>query len=98
MAPIVHSELGSQGNVRSEFRCRFHCFMPISIRVEPLEHHWQLVFRSVSYLVNTKGIKLVLGSRHKSLETYVDSDWGGDVTTRRSTTGHISYLHGSAIA
>ena len=64
----------------------------------PLEHHWQLALRAVSYLVNTKDLKLVLGGRLKSLETYVDSDWGGDLTTRRSTTGYISYLHGSPIA
>ena len=64
----------------------------------PLDHHWQLALRAVSYLVNTKDLTLVLGGRFKPLETYVDSDWAGDVTTRRSTTGYVSFLHGSPIA
>jgi len=64
----------------------------------PSEHHCRLALRVVSYLVHTRTLGITLGATsYRSLETFCDADWGGCLSTRRSTTGHVSYLSGSPI-
>ena len=61
----------------------------------PTESHWQLALRVVSYLVHTRKIGITLGGGSKPLEMYVDADWAGCESTRRSTTGYLAFLYGS---
>lgn len=65
---------------------------------EPKQSDMDLALRIVSYLVQTRthGIELG-GAKTKSLETYIDSAWGGCKETRRSTTGYVSFFLGSPI-
>lgn len=68
----------------------------------PRQSDWEKAVRVLSYLVGSKHLGIVLGSAHNAekdqlLTTYVDSDWAGDKESRRSTTGHISYLLDSPI-
>ena len=64
---------------------------------DPTEAHWQMGLRVISYLSHSRNIGLTLGGKPRSLECYVDSDWGGCKDTRRSTSGLVVYLHGSAV-
>ena len=38
------------------------------------------------------------GNISTSLVSYVDADWAGDLTDRKSTTGHMTYYKGCLIA
>ena len=63
--------------------------------------HFKLLKRVLRYLAGTgnlgihfrKGIPL----RSSSLGAAVDADWGGDIHTRRSTTGYIIAVSGSPV-
>jgi hypothetical protein len=66
---------------------------------KPSEKHWSGLSRIVHYLSQTKlnGIQF-----ERKCETpwsfYVDADWAGDLSTRRSTTGYlIKYQNGPLI-
>jgi hypothetical protein len=60
--------------------------------------HWQAVKRIFRYLKGTRDIKLVLGGTAPlQLNAYSDADWGGDIDTRRSTTGFVVLLGTSLI-
>jgi hypothetical protein len=64
----------------------------------PTEAHYELGLRVIRYLVNTRDVGLELGGKEgSSLTAYVDSDWAGCTKTRRSTTGYVSYVFGSAV-
>jgi hypothetical protein len=61
---------------------------------ELAQHHWVVVKRVFRYLARTKNLSLHLGSRpekgtalENTLVGYVDSDFAGEATTGRSTTG-----------
>lgn len=62
------------------------------------EADWHLALRTLSYLSNTKEYALSIGGQLCRLATYVDTDWGGCLVTRRSTTGYSSYLHESPVS
>ena len=67
----------------------------------PKERHWKGLSRIVAYLQGTKynGIRFSVSKTTEDFEFYVDADWGGDLVTRRSTTGYlIKYLNGPLIA
>ena len=53
--------------------------------------HWKTLEKVWYYVYNTKNLGLVYQSTSKtpSLIGYTDADWGGDIETRRSTTGYI---------
>ena len=66
---------------------------------DPTDHQWQTAMGAVSYLLNTKTVGLTFGGcSPRPLEGWVDSDHGGCVLTRRSTTGWVFELNGSIIA
>ena len=61
--------------------------------------HWQAVKRILRYLKGTIDFKLRLGGRAPlRLEAYTDADWGGDLDSRKSTTGYVIYLGDSVIS
>ena len=50
------------------------------------------VKRVMQYLLNTHDTKLHLGGEVPSLAAMCDSDYGGDVVSYKSTSGHVVYL------
>lgn len=60
--------------------------------------HWAAVKRIMRYLKGTLELKLCLGGKDISPKGYCDADWGGDLTTRRSTTGYVFLMGGGAIS
>ena len=64
--------------------------------------HWGAVKRIMRYLKGTLGYKLVYSSDRRQGTSpcvgFLDADWGSDVDTRRSVTGYVFNLYGSAIA
>lgn len=65
----------------------------------PSSEHFQALDRIWKYLVYTKNSKLVFSSTSAPVLTgYCDSDWGGDFSTRKSTTGYLFCLGDTAIS
>jgi hypothetical protein len=68
-------------------------------RANPTTAHYKAGLRVVSYLLGTKEMGLVYGGTgQQTLEGYVDSDFAGDMDTRKSTTGFVFMLNGGAIS
>lgn len=68
-------------------------------RGAPTTAHLKAGLRVVRYLLGTKDLGLVYGVKGKSeLMGYVDSDFAGDLDTRKSTTGFVYLLNGSAVS
>lgn len=68
----------------------------------PTNQHWQLVKGVLRYLHSTQVVGLKLGgdhnSVHKPLIGYCDANWGGDLDSRRSTTGYVFLYCGAAVS
>jgi hypothetical protein len=63
--------------------------------------HWRAAKRVLKYLKGTMEVGIVYGgqgAKELELEVYSDADWGGDIDTRRSTTGYVCMLNGGAIS
>jgi hypothetical protein len=66
---------------------------------KPTAAHWLAAKSLLRYLHGTSNLGLVFdGSTEPSLLGYSDADYGGDVGTRRSTTGYVLMLGGAAIS
>jgi hypothetical protein len=63
----------------------------------PTEAHWEMALRATSYLAHSRTLGLELGGPKSPLEGWVDADWAGCHDTRRSTTGYVFKINGSAI-
>jgi hypothetical protein len=63
----------------------------------PTLSHWEMGLRVVAYLARSKDKGISLGGARAELEGWVDSDFGGCLETRRSTTGYLFKLNGSPI-
>jgi hypothetical protein len=69
----------------------------------PSEKLWAVYDRIAKYLIKTKDIRIGFGSRddkHGQGELYAfsDSDWGGSLDDRRSTSAYVFFLGGAAIS
>ena len=67
----------------------------------PTPEHIGAVKRVYRYLQDTKDYKLVYHGGHRDhikLEIYTDADWAGDIETRKSTSGYVALLNGTAIS
>lgn len=63
------------------------------------DYHWQCAKRVLRYLKGTKDLKLTYSKDVKfNLEGFVDSDWGSDVSDRKSYTGYVFKCSGGAIS
>ena len=60
--------------------------------------HFRLLDKVWKYLEQRPNLGLYYQSDSTTIEGYVDSDWGGDIGTRRSTTGYIFLFLGSPIS
>ncbi len=60
----------------------------------PNTTHWNALKRVFRYIKGTTDVIIRYGNRPKSLglEGSLDSDWGGDNETRRSTSGYVFQL------
>jgi hypothetical protein len=66
---------------------------------EPGKEHWQAVKRIFRYLRSTSDVGLIYGDDTQCLVTgYSDSDYAGDVDSRRSMTGYVFTLGGSVVS
>ena len=67
---------------------------------KPSKEHWMGVKRVLRYLKGTinYGIKYSSNKEEKDLVGYCDSDWAGDIDTRKSTSGYVFQLGNSAIS
>jgi len=54
--------------------------------------------RVLGHALHTKSFGLTLGGQKTGLEVYCDSDFAGDVETRRSTSGFVAFLYGSPVS
>lgn len=62
----------------------------------PSQQHVNAVKRVIRYLINTKDLCIKYGES-SDLTGYSDSDFAGDVDTRKSTTGYIFNMNGGPI-
>ena len=62
------------------------------------ESHWVCVKRVLKYLQNTKHYCLTFKKSDVNMEGYVDADWAGNKSDRRSYTGFIFKFSESAIS
>jgi hypothetical protein len=61
----------------------------------PEQQHWAAVRRIFKYLVGTKDYVLEFKvAKDLKLEAFADANWGGDLETRRSTTGYLLFFAG----
>ena len=65
---------------------------------DPGKEHWQAVKWILRYLRGTMGTVLCYSGSDTTLRGYVDSDMAGDVDNRRSTTGYIYTIGGTAVS
>lgn len=66
---------------------------------KPRQRDWDAVKKLFRYLKHTRDFKLRLSGRQNlHLTGYVDADWAGNVTDRKSTSGYIIQLGDSPIS
>ncbi|KAH9726800.1 hypothetical protein KPL70_008430 [Citrus sinensis] len=64
----------------------------------PSEEHMDAVYRILRYLKCAPGKGLLFSKNNVSnIEGYTDSDWAGDQTTRRSTSGYFTFVEGNLV-
>ena len=64
----------------------------------PRTAHWTAAKGVLKYLAGTSRYGLVFGGSTTELQGYCDADYASDTDTRRSTTGYVFMLNGSAIS
>ncbi len=65
---------------------------------KPSKEHWMGVKRILRYLKGTLNFGLKYSARNPELVGYSDSDWAGDIDTRRSTSGYVFQIGNSTIS
>ena len=65
----------------------------------PRQRDWNAVKRVMRYLKQTISLKLKISADNNlELVGYVDADWGGDVSDRKSTSGYLYMIGQSSIS
>jgi hypothetical protein len=65
---------------------------------KPTTSHWEAAKRVVRYLSNKKAHGLIYGATGDGIIGYTDSDYASDITSRRSTTGYVFTINGTAVS
>ena len=65
---------------------------------EPTNSHWCAVKRILRYLRGTTDLGLLYRPDNPNLCGYSDADWAGDINDRKSTSGYVFIMSGSAIS
>jgi hypothetical protein len=77
----------------------YHTSLLARFMANPSLEHWKWLSRLWLYISYTRDLGLNYQSElADKLIGYCDSDWGGDIGTRRSTTGYLYLYRGAAIA
>jgi hypothetical protein len=63
----------------------------------PKKQHWDAVKRIFRYLNGTRDFGLIYTKGHHNLVGYSDSDYAGDIETRKSTTGYVFQLGNNTV-
>jgi hypothetical protein len=65
----------------------------------PGEQHWMAVKKIFKYLQGSRklGLKYERGEKVE-LTAYTDSDWAGDIDSRKSTSGYVVMMGGAAVS
>ena len=64
----------------------------------PSEQHMEAVFRILRYLKGAPGRGIYFKRNgHLRVEGYTDSDWAGDITDRKSTSGYFTFVGGNLV-
>ncbi len=64
----------------------------------PTVAHWEAVLGVVRYLVGTTDYGLTFGGSSETLVGYSDTDYVGDLDSRRSTTRYVFLMFGGAVS
>ena len=64
---------------------------------DPGEEHWIVVKHILQYLRRTRDYMLVYSSGSMETIGYTDSNFQGDIDSRKSTSGYVFTLNGGAI-
>ena len=64
---------------------------------KPTHESCLAVCRLLIYLKKTKHLGIHYGGSSLGLHVYTDSDWAGDLDTRRSTSGYVVLMAGAPI-
>jgi hypothetical protein len=64
----------------------------------PGKEHWKALKRILAYLQKTINFGLLFGGGRSEICGYCDSDYAGDLESRRSTSGAIFTLHNGAVS
>ncbi len=66
---------------------------------KPGKEHWQGIKRVLRYIQGTLkyGLMFSTDGTSPTLTGYSDADWGGDASTRRSTTGYVFQIQGNTV-
>jgi hypothetical protein len=69
---------------------------------DPGELHWRAAKRILRYLSGTRDLRITFSSRVKvpllTVTAYSDADWGGNLDTRRSTTGYVFFIFNGPVS
>ncbi len=65
---------------------------------EPTDRHMTAAKHVLRYLAGTKEMGILFGAGERGISVYSDADWGGELDTRRSTTGYVVVMDGAAVA
>jgi hypothetical protein len=64
----------------------------------PSEDHMDAVYRILRYLKGMPGKDLLYSKNGVSnIEGYIDTNWAGHQTTKRSTSGYLTFTEGNLI-
>ena len=62
------------------------------------EDHMESVYRILRYLKRAPGRGLLFLKNEKMvIEGYKDADWAGDLLTRKSTSGYLTFFDGNLV-
>ena len=64
----------------------------------PTTVHMKAAEHLMRYIAGTRDMGIRFGAGQRGIVTYSDSDWAGDLETRRSTTGYVILVDGAAVA
>ena len=64
----------------------------------PGRNHWNAVKHLIRYLIGTQHYGLTISGTAGQIYGYADANWGGNIDTRRSTTGFIFFLGSTPIS
>ena len=71
----------------------FAVSMASQYMTNPTENHMKVVNQILQYLKGTPGRGLHFAKNsNKGVEVYIDADWAGSMTDRKSTTRYCSYV------